>query len=208
MNKDTLEHLSSLMDGELSQETGLFVARRMCADEELGGTWERYHLIRECLRRPGGRWSVTGLSLDLESVPADRQVDTRSARAWLKPLSGLAIAASVAWMAVLLAVPGSMPGPVTTGDPVQRFSSPNNFDSPPLTQLSQAASYGSGADTQRLNRYLIRHNQVAGSVGHQGFIALVPMVTTTPVQVLDAADQDAAEEAQGDSGDTGQANQP
>ena len=93
MKNDTLEHLSSLMDGELSQETGLFVARRMSADSELGQTWERYHLIRECLRRPGGKWSALSLSVDVEAV---QPVAIEPPRRWLKPLSGLAIAASVA----------------------------------------------------------------------------------------------------------------
>ena len=50
MSKKTLEHLSSLMDGETSQETGLFLTRRVCADRELSQTWERYHLIRDCMR--------------------------------------------------------------------------------------------------------------------------------------------------------------
>ena len=38
MTKETLEHLSSLMDGELSPEAGRFLARRMATDESLSLT--------------------------------------------------------------------------------------------------------------------------------------------------------------------------
>jgi len=61
MSKESLEHLSSLMDGELSRETGLFLTRRLSSDEEMCDTWERYHLIRDCIRQPGSKLAVTGL---------------------------------------------------------------------------------------------------------------------------------------------------
>ena len=62
MNKDTLEHLSSLMDGELNREAGLFLTRRLGADQTLGKTWARYHLIRDCLRQPGAGLPIANLS--------------------------------------------------------------------------------------------------------------------------------------------------
>ena len=101
MSKESLEHLSSLMDGELSRETSLFMTRRLSSDEGLCDTWERYHLIRDCIRQPGSKQMVTGLSakismsLEAEDAP---QVSTRNLNRWLKPVSGLAIAASVAMM--------------------------------------------------------------------------------------------------------------
>ena len=105
MNKETLENLSALMDGELSRETSLFVTRRLSTDEALGASWERYHLIRDCIRQPGSKQVVTGLqarisaSLAADSAPVSRGLGgTR----WLKPVSGLAIAASVAVMAIIL----------------------------------------------------------------------------------------------------------
>ena len=61
MSKEPLEHLSSLMDGELSRETSLFMTRRLSTDEALCATWERYHLIRDCIRQPGSKQLVTGL---------------------------------------------------------------------------------------------------------------------------------------------------
>ncbi|NNK98931.1 MAG: anti-anti-sigma factor, partial [Xanthomonadales bacterium] len=43
MSKESLEHLSSLMDGEVSREAGLFITRRLSADDGMCETWERYH---------------------------------------------------------------------------------------------------------------------------------------------------------------------
>ena len=34
MSKESLEHLSSLVDGELSREAGSFLTRRLFSDEE------------------------------------------------------------------------------------------------------------------------------------------------------------------------------
>ena len=39
MSKESLEHLSSLMDGEMSRETGLFLTRRLASDDGMCDTW-------------------------------------------------------------------------------------------------------------------------------------------------------------------------
>ena len=205
MSKESLEHLSSLMDGELSRETGLFLARRLSSDEEMCDTWERYHLIRDCIRQPGSKQAVTGLcakvsaSLDAEEVPT---VSTWSNNRWLKPVSGLAIAASVALMAIVVTAP--QPGEIpATGDAAlstaanQPFVSPNNL---PLAPVSQAASYTpeSQAGSNRLNAYLLRHNQMARTAGRQGFVSFVPIVAT-PVAVAAEKPEEGSEITQSDS---------
>jgi len=197
MSKESLEHLSSLMDGELSRETGLFLTRRLSSDEEMCDTWERYHLIRDCIRQPGSKLAVTGLcvkvsaSLDAEEAPT---VSTWSNNRWLKPVSGLAIAASVALMAIVVTAPQSGEVPAT-GDTAlstaanEPFVSPNNL---PLAPVSQAASYtpGSRADSNRLNVYLLRHNQMARTAGRQGFVSFVPIVATPVVAVAEVAEEE------------------
>lgn len=197
MSKESLEHLSSLMDGELSRETGLFLTRRLSADEEMCNTWERYHLIRDCIRQPGSKRVVTGLSaklsvsLDAEDTPS---APSRSANRWIKPVSGLAIAASVALMAIVVTAPqpGEMPA---TGDAAlstaanQPFVSPNNL---PLAPVSQAASYTPDrqANSNRLNAYLLRHNQMARTAGRQGFVSFVPIVATPVVAAAQTAEEE------------------
>ena len=185
MSKESLEHLSSLMDGELSRESGLFLTRRLSADEAMCETWERYHLIRDCIRQPGSKLVVSGLSvkinasLDAAETPS---VTVRSYNRWLKPVTGLAIAASVALMAIVVTAPPSSELPGTADNALsasvnQPFVSPNAL---PLAPVSQPASFNPAqqASTNRLNVYLLRHNQMARTAGRQGFVAFVPIVST------------------------------
>ena len=189
MSKESLEHLSSLMDGELSRETGLFLTRRLSSDEQMCDTWERYHLIRDCIRQPGSKHHVSGLcvklnaSLDAEEMPsASPWINNR----WLKPVSGLAIAAGVALMAVVATAPqtSELQGAGDTADTQvnQPFVSPNTL---PLAPVSQAASFTASqqASSNRLNVYLLRHNQMARTAGRQGFVSFVPIVATPVASV-------------------------
>ncbi len=186
MSKESLEHLSSLMDGELSHETGMFLTRRLSSDDAMCDTWERYHLIRDCIRQPGSKHFVTGFG---DKVAGSLESEVTSVvsvwrnRRWLKPVSGMAIAASVALMAIVVTAPQVIaPG----GNDISKSSSVNQpFVSPNVVSLrpvSQSASYNptKQADTDRLNAYLLRHNQMARTAGRQGFVTFVPIVATYP----------------------------
>jgi len=190
MSNESLEHLSSLMDGELSRDASLFLTRRLFSDDEMCETWERYHLIRDCIRQPGSKQMVTGLSIKLSASLDAEELPTvsawRSSR-WLKPVSGLAIAASVALMAIGVTAPqpGQIPGQdetVQVKSANQPFVSPNTLVSSPA---SQAVSYApeQQANSNRLNAYLLRHNQMARTAGRQGFVSFVPIVAT-PMTVV------------------------
>jgi len=185
MSKESLEHLSSLMDGELSREAGLFLTRRLFNDDAMCEKWERYHLIRDCIRQPGGKQMVTGLSvrlsatLDAEDAPG---ISAWRNNRWLKPVSGLAIAASVAMVAIMVTAPqqGQVPADAGTAlsTPASKpFVSPNTIA---VTPASQAVSYSPSqqVNINRLNAYLLRHNQMARTAGRQGFVSFVPIVAT------------------------------
>ncbi len=192
MAKESLEHISVLMDGEFSRETGMFLARRLSSEEAMCEKWERYHLIRDCIRQPGGKQVVSGLcekfnaSLDAEDTSVEPFGNTHR---WLKPVAGLAIAASVALMAIVVTAPpaGTIPGnsaDATLASPANPpFVSPNTLSlTPAIAPVSQAVSYASAqqANTSRLNAYLLRHNQTARTAGRQGFVSFVPIVATQP----------------------------
>ena len=196
MSKESLEHLSSLMDGELSRETSLFMTRRLSTDEALCATWERYHLIRDCIRQPGSKQLVTGLytrvsaSLEAEDTPA---VPRWTKNRWLKPVSGLAIAASVAVMAIVVTAPQPN-GLPAAGDSTLSGSANQPFVSPstlPLAPVSQAVSY---SDSNRLNAYLLRHNQMARTAGRQGFVSFVPIVATPNVSAKETTEGEVVSE--------------
>ena len=192
MSKESLEHLSRLMDGELSRETGLFMTRRLSSDKALCETWERYHLIRDCIRQPGSKQIVTGMcvrinaSLETEDAPV---VSPWHKNRWLKPLSGLAIAAGVAMMAIVVTAPqpDGQPAIPETGVSTaanQPFVSPNTLPSVPV---SQPVSY---ASSNRLNAYLLRHNQMARTAGRQGFVSFVPIVATPTTSIAETPEDE------------------
>ena len=195
MSKESLEHLSSLMDGELSRETGLFMARRLSTDEELCGTWKRYHMIRDCTRQHSGRVAFTDLTAGIRDAleeEAAEQAQGWQAPRWLKPVGGLAIAASVA----LVAINAIGPGPVTmnqapevAGAATQSFTSPDRL---PVIPVSQPANYN--PSNARLNSYPLRHNQQARAVGSQTFLAFVPIISTQ----AQAPEEGPAEQPQGE----------
>lgn len=100
-----MERVSSFMDGEAGE-----VPEVLCTDNAAKGCWRRYHLIREVLRdsKPAclsGRFNAR-LMQALENEPvimAPRLLKPRNrlpARL-LKPAAGLAIAATVAAVAVV-----------------------------------------------------------------------------------------------------------
>jgi len=186
MSKESREHLSSLMDGEISKETGQFLVRRLGSDAELRMTWARYHLVRDCLRHHEGSLAGDDLNNNIQQALADEQMEAaprRLAAGWLKPVAGAAIAASVALMAIVTVGPGQTPvnspaGELAGSVQTESFVSPNNGLVP--SPYSQQASASGGLDNsnQKMNSYLLRHYQVTGSTGGKGFVTFVPIVVT------------------------------
>ena len=176
MSEKTREHISSLMDGEISREASRFLVRRLGTDQELSATWARYHVVRDCLRN-----QHEGFAREDFCARVRREIDKdgtappsrRFTVGWLKPVAGAAIAASVALAAVMAVNPGSVPGlqaPAEVADSpaLQPFSSPQG--NPAGIVSSRVVS------NQKMNPYLLRHYQAAGNSSGQPFIGFVPVM--------------------------------
>jgi sigma-E factor negative regulatory protein RseA len=187
MSKDTREHLSALVDGEISRETSRFLVRRLGADDELRATWTRYHLVRDCLRHQDGVSAGEDLcarvSLALESEQPGKRFRTLPT-AWFKPVAGLAIAASVALMAVVAVGPGIPGAPQSASElagemEFEQFTSPQSLTSAPYSSaVSYSGQSGTASTGRKMDSYLVRHYQVTGASGGKGFVAFVPIVIT------------------------------
>jgi sigma-E factor negative regulatory protein RseA len=182
MNTESREHISSLMDGENSRETGRFLVRRLGADEELCATWARYHLVRDCLRHQEGGLASETLALRVRRAIENESLPTaarKRALGWLKPAAGMAVAASVAMFAIVAVGPGTLstqPGlnALSGSAEAPSFVSPQGLTPAPV---SQAASLLGGSESDsRMNAYLLRHYQAAGAAGGKGFVTYVPIV--------------------------------
>ncbi|MEE4638712.1 MAG: sigma-E factor negative regulatory protein [Wenzhouxiangella sp.] len=176
MTEANREQLSCLMDGELERHGRDFLVRRMSGDRELTGQWRRYHVIKACLQREfSGQLDLSdrvAAALSDEAPVGGESV----ARRWLKPVGGMAIAASVA-VAALIGINSSV---LEQGQPDRSagqpgfVSQPSPLDRPfnqPLVPVSLSET--SFADRQRINTYLLRHNQAAGGAGFTSYVPIV-----------------------------------
>ncbi len=199
MNLDSRQNLSSFMDGEIDKSAGSFLVRRLANDDVLKNTWDRYHMIRDCMRQQDAQLVQDDLcgrvrqAIDLE----DSQVASNKRQlTWLKPVAGAAIAASVAMIAILNVGPGQQTGPDATvqtpaiAAQLEPFVSPNMGNPVPPSQPVNLSGQRA-AEQDKAKAYLLRHYQVTGDGAGQGFVALVPIVVTgenaAPEQPAEAA---------------------
>lgn len=188
MSEKTREHISSLMDGEVSAETGRFLLRRLGSDADLCATWARYHLVRDCLRHDDGALYDTELCQRVNRALQDEPVvrgGFGSARRWLRPVAGGAIAAAVALMAVIAVDPGQRgapeaPASLARTEPAASFISPDGLNGLPVSRAASIGAPPPAANT-RINHYLLRHYQATGGNTGRGFVTFVPVMVQRSV---------------------------
>lgn len=204
ISKDTLEQLSEFVDGQGERETGMFFAKRLSADVELQAVWSRYHLIRECVRHHGAHGQAVHLqsriATALAAEPELGIEPMQTKPAWLRPVVGLAITAVVAVTAVIavqnseVQPPGQIGTNQVAGNSNAAFTTPESNGLGPTVTRAVPVSFKTtdSQKNQRLNAYLLRHNQVAVRAGRGGVIYLAPIVsaqnTTTPEKVAESLD--------------------
>jgi sigma-E factor negative regulatory protein RseA len=200
MSKETREHLSALVDGEISRETSRFLVRRLGTDDELRATWTRYHLVRDCLRHQDGVMAGDDLcdrvSQALENEQPGRPAHTLPT-GWLKPFAGLAIAASVALMAIGAVGPGipGAPQPASglAGDTqFEQFTSPQSRRPGPSSSAASYSGQTNARSRSKMDSYLLRHYQATGASGGKGFVTFVPIVITGSKSLSETDRSDAA----------------
>jgi sigma-E factor negative regulatory protein RseA len=104
------EQLSAFLDGELPEaETELFL-KRLERDEELATTLSRFSLIGAAMRSESGSLVVRPVAARVSAALAHEPALAPGVigRNWRRPLAGVAVAASVALAAVLLAGQASL----------------------------------------------------------------------------------------------------
>ncbi len=174
MTDEIREQVSALVDDELDDLERPLLLGRLQRDAGLRACLGRYQLIGEVMR--GGHAQVAGLGIaarvqaELDGEPVSTPPPQVAARLW-KPLAGLAIAASVALVAVLS---------------VQRVHAPQQAT--PALASSQAPDGAfvrvddgrwnriEPAVEQRMNRYLVNHNEYAASRSMPGVMPYVRIV--------------------------------
>ena len=179
--------MSALVDGELETLTASRTIDALLESEALKLHWARYHVVRDVLRHKAYPDAGTELGERVRKRLADEPLHLPARRRWtqpwratLKPVAGIALAASVAVVAVL-AVRAPLPGEsngaadpakqVAMRDPLVAESTSRAMSAVP--RLAQAEIPAGGlrrlqwnisepAVANRLNGYLVNHTEYLG----------------------------------------------
>jgi negative regulator of sigma E activity len=106
MSDKSNQTISELMDGELSSDCSRFLLKRMQSDSDLRESWNNYHMLRSCLQQEHQAPLFHDLGAAVVAKLKFSQIEQATAKDHgfnriLKAVSGVAIAASVAVVAVL-----------------------------------------------------------------------------------------------------------
>ncbi|MGE0486542.1 MAG: sigma-E factor negative regulatory protein [Gammaproteobacteria bacterium] len=169
------EDISALADDEIEAARLADLLQRIGEEGNARRTWARYHLIGEVLRGEDG-----GAERPRETVPRTVVAPMGRAGRLRVPLAGLAIAASVAALTVVL-VAGNRDiarGTSTGVDVAEDVRLPPLATTPVESVMGEDASglVPASAHDQRLNGYLVNFNEQRARLGMPGVHPYVRIV--------------------------------
>lgn len=182
MSEKKHEALSALVDGELPAEDGPRLLDEVLEDGMLKRRWSTYHLIGDVMRKHV--IDKQALEGDGAAPPDSRVVPLR--RRGMHPLAGLALAASVALLAVIgiFAVSEPDKAPLEIAGKTVSVEIPSSSDSGPIPvvagsvglDLTRMTWNDAGPEvTTRLNGYLVTHNEYLAN-GMRGMLPYARIV--------------------------------
>jgi sigma-E factor negative regulatory protein RseA len=173
MSEKINEQLSAMFDDELDQQEHELLIRRLKLEDDLKSSWSRYQLIGDVMRNNIAALSTTdlraGISQQIEQEPAVSTLKPKASMntRMMKPVAGMAIAASVAAMAIIgLQNLGQGESPLT--DVPRLAQAPSTA---PLQRVSGTRWDMQQPETEmRLNGYLVNHSEYTSNISLQGMI--------------------------------------
>jgi len=176
MSDSVKEQLSACLDGELADQEMDLLLKRVSRDAELQQSMGRYALIGEAMRghvRAPGKDFANRLMASIESEPAIQPVRQRRAigsfNKFVRPLSGIAIAASVA-VAVLsiqrIAQPPAAQNVAPAATVAAVASSPEPSYVVPVT--TQDVSF---VPATRLTNYVVAHSEYTSPLSRRTLLS-------------------------------------
>lgn len=181
MTEQQRQHLSALLDGELSDELIPPTVAVLASNPEMRAAWERYHLIAGALRgdrvRPEFRAIGPRVMGQLETEPdlVRGRGQAKQAPARSGSFVGIGLAAAAAFFAVLVlpqligdeeAPPGT-PAPLAVAAPPAQFA----IDGPRQRWHVEKPELA-----HKLDRFLVNHQARSPANGIKGFIPFATVV--------------------------------
>jgi sigma-E factor negative regulatory protein RseA len=179
MKEKLHEQISALVDDELAEAEHALLGRRLADDASLRSRLSRYQLISDSLQnhlpqKIDPDFHI-GVQLALQDVPAVEQATSARLARLFKPVAGLAVAASVAVVAVLSlqSVRQENPAANSTLATAPVLDERTAVDVAPL--LANNTPNVSG-QVNNLDIYLVNHNEFAVNRGMQGMLPYMRLV--------------------------------
>ncbi|MGD8378749.1 MAG: sigma-E factor negative regulatory protein [Gammaproteobacteria bacterium] len=182
MTDKVREQISALLDDELPEAEAELLFQRLSGDATLRRAWGDYCLTGEVLRGNHGDVPAHSLAdrvmdaIELEVLEEAPRRRARARAAWLKPVAGLAVAASVAMVAVLALqqdhhVAGGQQA-LTAGVTTPPTLNPTEAAIPVsyTTRPGVRWDHGERAVQNHLNSYLVNHNEYTAAMRRQGML--------------------------------------
>lgn len=177
MSERLEEQVSALVDDELPAVERELLLHRLGSDLGLRGRWERYHLMRDVFHYELPEAVDCGLaervSAALASEPvfrAPRRSGVAVMQRMVRPLAGLAVAASVAALAIVgVQHLAGIQGP-RTAVPKVAVTHPN----PSYVRVAGTRWNRQRPEIEnRLNNFLMNHNEYSAPTNFQGMMRYV-----------------------------------
>jgi sigma-E factor negative regulatory protein RseA len=200
MTDSVKEQLSACLDGQLPEGELDLMLKRLQRDAELRRTMDGYSLIGEVMRGQRTVRASAGfadrVAAAVASEPATKDFASRPSRekvlTWLRPAAGLAIAASVAAIAVMSFRPasdGTQPLAQIVADSSQADDdAAASYTVPTHVDTTSGAGYVPAA---RLTNYVVAHSEYSSPLGRRTVLSGVLSDDQEPGIDADSDDADA-----------------
>jgi sigma-E factor negative regulatory protein RseA len=207
MSEYLRDQLSAFIDGELPKHEIELLFKRLDGNAELRATLARYTLIGESLRTrsaegPSRTFAERVRAAVRESGPLVGGV-TSAARMqewrWLKPVAGMAVAATVAAVAILglqrmqdPLIESPQVAATVPAQPVIPEEATAGAAGSPSYVVPAPASANSLVNTSRLTNYVVAHSEYSSPLGRRSVLSgIVAEGAATPDTIAESSDEDA-----------------
>lgn len=192
MTDKLLEQVSALADDELDSREAEMLLQRMQRDDMLRNAWERYHLVGEAMRSALPKATDPGLAARIAAVIEQdgeiaHPVFGQRMLQQLRPVAGLAVAASVAMLAVF-----TLQGPSDIGPSEVVPIAGNPPGTVPLIAPRRVDFSGvrSPELQDQLRSYLLDHSEHSGSAKLRGGVMPYVQIAAQDTRPVDPAEED------------------
>lgn len=166
------DQLSAMLDDELDARECELLLTRLGKDPQLRDVWERYSLIGDCIRGGLPDYVAPGMAARIADAVAMNEapltkLPAKSGARW-RPVAGVAIAASVAVVAIATLNTPESTAPEFIAAPVASVAE-DSYTVPVINMREQA----SAAMRERLNLYQVSHSEFAGPLQRRAILTQI-----------------------------------